>query len=176
MLYILTHWLSNDKKYRTNECKKKSKFVEQKKPSDKCLDCRSGKKKNDRIKHSTICLRLVIWLLLIFLLNVYIYTNINNKKREKKKRHLSWRVYVKPSSIGDVWSWWWEMCMRWICHSHSFLFFCSIEWPCLIDWSRKSTTDRHTQSSTQTDDGDGREIKHEGVYERKENGEISWGI
>ncbi len=85
MLYILTHWLSNDKKYRTNECKKKSKFVEQKKPSDKCLDCRSGKKKNDRIKHSTICLRLVIWLLLIFLLNVYIYTNINNKKREKKK-------------------------------------------------------------------------------------------
>lgn len=51
----------------------------------------------------------------------------------------------------------------------SLSLFFSTEWPCLIDWSPESTTDRHIQSSTQTDDGDGREEKN------KRTGEISWG-
>ena len=51
-------------------------------------------------------------------------------------------------------------------------FFFSTEWPCLIDWSPESTTDRHIQSSTQTDDGDGREEKMKNWMKRRERGNI----
>lgn len=53
-----------------------------------------------------------------------------------------------------------------------FPFFSfSTEWPCLIDWSPESTTDRHIQSSTQTDDGDGREEKkRRSVWKKKRTG------
>ncbi len=107
----------------------------------------------------------------LFVKCVNVYPNINNKKRRKT----SFILTCVCKAVFDRW------CVKLMMRNararnmpfsfFPFFFFLCIEWPCLIDWSPESTIDRHTQSSTQTDDRDGRKKKTKKcMKEKKERG------